>query len=437
VKRLIVGALLLVTAFAAAMTWGAASRRDQDYRALMARGDEALAAEQTFGAIEAYSGAIAIRPDTMLAHLRRGETYQRRGDLEAAARDFQTAAALDSSAPRPLEELGDVRYAQRRFLRAAEIYEQYLRLDDRAARVAYKLALARYRDGNVSAALTAVDATLRNDEHMPDAHYLEGLCLRDERRLDEAQRALDYAVALSPGFIAAREELADVHRLLGHHRDELEQLQVLAALDRDRIERHVAVGLAHARWSTDAQASAAKRAGQADLAVLTLGSALERAPDQPMIYTALGRVWLDISDARGDRVAFNKALEALERVGASTSATSESLTLYGQALLQADRADDAERTLQRATERYPVDPQAFVLFASAAEQQNHLEAAREALIRYGALVSDDGGFADRASRIAELSLKLNDRTSAAAWVQRGLERLPVHAALLSLQDRLK
>ena len=97
--------------------------------------------DQTFAAIEAYSGAIARRPDSMLAHLRRGQTYQRRGELEAAARDFQRAAILDAMATRPLEELADVRYLQQRFHRAGEIYEQALRLDDRAARVSYKLAL--------------------------------------------------------------------------------------------------------------------------------------------------------------------------------------------------------------------------------------------------------------------------------------------------------
>jgi tetratricopeptide (TPR) repeat protein len=436
VKRVAIFALLLVAAFVV-MTWRVASRHEQDYRAFMARGDEALAAEQIFGAIEAYSGAIALRSDSMLAHLRRGETYQRRGDLDAAARDFQRASSLDSSATRPLEELGDVRYAQARFERAAEMYEQYLRLDDGAARVAYKLALARYRAGNLSGALAAVDASLRNDDRMAIAHYLQGLCRRDQRRLNEAQRSLDHAVALAPGFIAAREELADVHRLLGHHREEVEQLQVLAALDRGRIERHVAVGLAHARWSMDARETESKRTVQADLAVLTLGSALERAPDQPLIYSTLGRIWLDISAARDDRLAFDKALEALERVGSSASATSESLTLYGRALLQAGRAEDAERTLRQATERYPADPSAFLLYAMAAQQQNRPAAARDALISYGAVANDDGGFADRASRIAALSLRLKDAVTAAAWVKRGLEREPNHPTLLVLQGRLK
>src|SRR6185503_9922763 len=103
--------------------------------------------EQTFGAIEAYSGAIALRPDSMLPHLRRGEAYQRRGELEEAARDFRAAAALDPTGTRPLEALGDVLYEMKRFERAADAYARHLRLDDHAAGVSYKLALARYRFG--------------------------------------------------------------------------------------------------------------------------------------------------------------------------------------------------------------------------------------------------------------------------------------------------
>ena len=45
------------------------------YRDLVVRGDVALRNDQTFGAIEAYSGAIALGGDSMLPYLRRGETY--------------------------------------------------------------------------------------------------------------------------------------------------------------------------------------------------------------------------------------------------------------------------------------------------------------------------------------------------------------------------
>src|SRR6185436_11182196 len=147
--------VLAIAGVAGAVAYQAAAR-DRDYRALLARGDLALRGDQTFGAVEAFSGAIALRPDSMLAHLRRGETYQRRGDLEAAARDFRTAAALDPTATRPLDELGDVLYRMQRFPRASETYESCLKLDDRSAIVSFKLALARYREGDIDGTLAAL-----------------------------------------------------------------------------------------------------------------------------------------------------------------------------------------------------------------------------------------------------------------------------------------
>ena len=395
-----------------------AAVRDRNYRALLARGDTALRDDQTFGAIEAYSGAIALRPDSMLAHLRRAETYRRRGDLDAAARDFRTAAILDPTATRPLEELGDVLYQRQRFRRAAETYENSLKLDDRSAHVSYKLALARYRDGNLDGALSALAQAVRLNDRSPDAYYLLGLCLREKRRHAEAQQALEQAVALSPGLLAAREELADLYAGLGRRAEELEQLQVIAGLDRQHVERQVAVGLAHAR------------AGHADLAVLTLGNALERTPDQPLIYGALGQVWLDIAQTRNDRVALGKALEALERVTSSAAATSEILTLYGRALLQDGQSDLAERTLEQATERYPIEPSAFLFYATAAERQNDLAAARRALVAYGALVADDGQFVARATRLAALSLRLNDLAAALEWFERAAAASPTDVRLL-------
>src|SRR4029079_5498394 len=106
------------------------------------------------------------RPESMLAHLRRGETYQRRGELDEAARDFRTAASLDPTAPRPLEALGDVLYQLQRYERAAEAYASNLRLDDRSAAVSYKLALAQYRAGTFEAALSTLASTVKLNDRL-------------------------------------------------------------------------------------------------------------------------------------------------------------------------------------------------------------------------------------------------------------------------------
>ena len=72
----------------------------------------------------------------MLGYLKRGETYRRHGDLAAAVRDLRKASVLDRTATRPLEQLGDVHFAQGQFARAADRYQAYLRLDDRSPRAA-------------------------------------------------------------------------------------------------------------------------------------------------------------------------------------------------------------------------------------------------------------------------------------------------------------
>ena len=81
------------------------------------------ASGQTFVAIEAYSGAIALKRGSMLAYLKRGEAHQRRGEapdaLSAALRDLRSAAELAPSDTRTLEELGDVNFQLKRFANAA------------------------------------------------------------------------------------------------------------------------------------------------------------------------------------------------------------------------------------------------------------------------------------------------------------------------------
>ena len=129
------------------------------------------------------------------------------------------------------------------------------------------------------------------------------------------------------------------------------------------------------------------------------------------------------------------AREALERVASSPAATSETLTLYGRALLQEGDVDGAEHALQQATLRFPVEPSAFTLYAATAEKQNHFDAARQALIAYGSLTPNDGDFVQRATRIAALSLRVNDPQTAVGWLSQASSTNPNDLRLLaSLAD---
>ena len=361
--------------------------------------------------------------DSMLAYLKRGEAHQRRGDtpetLAAALRDLRTAAELDPGATRTLEKLGDVNLQLHRYANAAESYEAYVRLDNRSASIFYRLALASRGGGRLTRAISALQEAVTLSPAFHEAHYVLGLCLRDREQPAEARAAFERAIAASPAFIPAREELAELHRLQNHRREEIDELEALAALDPAKAERLVAVGLAYLR------------AGNRESAVTTLGRAAERFPEHPSVYVALGQVWLNAAEDRGDPSDLRKALEALEPVASQSTATSETLGLYGRALALAGQHAQAEQAFRQASQRLPTDPGVLPDYASVAQRLGHFDDARQALIRYAILVDADRDEASHAARIGDLSLQVNDPATAVAWYQKSESLGAADASLLA------
>jgi tetratricopeptide (TPR) repeat protein len=410
-KRVLAGLFLLGLSAAGVYSY-TLSERDRSYRQKIADGDAALARNDTSAAIEAFSGAITLKSASMLGYLKRGQTYRRRGEFAAAIRDLRRASEIDPAATGPLQELGDAYLADtpHRYAAAAERFEAYVKLDNRAPRVLYKLAFAHYHDGHAVKAIDALHRAIALDERFAEAYYLLGLCQRDAQHPDEARSALERSIALQPTLLQAREELAELYGALGRPDRRITQLAALAALD-PGASREVALGLAYAR------------AGQIEHAIVTLGRAAERYPEHPYAYVALGRVWLEQAQARGDRIALGKALEALEgAVGSDDS--SEALTLFGRALLLTSDEETAERMLQDATERRPVEPLSFYYLSDVAERRGHYDVARRALLDYEVLRGEDTDARRRtayATRLADLSLRLNDPAAAATYFLRAAD----------------
>ncbi len=418
-KRLLFAGALLSITLAAAYGYGV-TRREANYRELLLEGDAAAARDDLTAALEAFSAAVGVKPDSMAAYLKRGEVYHRRNELEAALRDLRRAADLDPTAPRPRELLGDVSYAMERFDRAADRYEEYLALDDSSHRLYYKLALAHYRAAQPAACITNIRRALAIEAQFAEGHYVLGLCLRDAQKPREALIALQRSVALAGAMLQAREELADIYGRLGRADDRITQLSALQALD-PGPSRQVALGLAHAA------------VGDFTSAIQTLGAAARNYPEYHYTYVALGRVWLDIAQTREDRIALEKALEALHNAARGDD-SAEALMLLGRALLQASDAQAAEDVLAEATSKLPTEPMAFVYLANAAEQLGHTATARDALMHYHAL---EAGAAEprratrSAIRIADLSMRMRDYPAAVTWYRRAINSGDSDGAVLA------
>ena len=228
------------------MAWYAV-RQEREFQRLIAAGDAALAQDQTFGAIEAFSGALALKSDSMLAHLKRGDTYRRRGELTAALRDLREAAALDPSAPRPLE-LWATSTPPWAATSAPPSTTGVHALDDRSPRVLYKLGLAYYRNGQTEEAIEPLRSAVALDARLAEAHYLLGMCLRERSEDDEARRALRGHRDQS-GVRGRARGAGRLYEGAGRRQEAIEQLEALAALEPAHPERLVNVGLAYADWA--------------------------------------------------------------------------------------------------------------------------------------------------------------------------------------------
>jgi tetratricopeptide (TPR) repeat protein len=394
---------------------------DRQYRDLLASGDEHLASGDTATAIEAFSGALALRPSSMVAHLRRGEAYRADRRMEEAVRDLLDAARLAPDSTAPALSLGDLYDAERDWPRAADWYGHAAsRLQTPA--LLYRLALARYRSGAPAAAIDPLERIVARDDTAGDAYYLLGLADRDARRPEEAVKALEHAVKIAPSLLPAREELADLYRTQGRAVDEMAQLQSLAALD-VRPARIVAIAMAETRT------------GQLDASIATLSEVARTDPADPAVALAVSRVFLTRAERTLDRPSAMRALAVLSSAPADGLATSERVALLGRAQYLAGDWSRAERTLTEAVRTAPVDLEAFGFLADAAERLGHDADARDALANLDALQGDTASASARASRarrMGTISLRLGDAASAARSFVQATDLGAVDASTLAL-----
>ena len=391
---------------------------ERDYERLMAEGDAQIAAERPFQAIESYSGAITLKPDSMLAHFKRGSVYQSQNELEAAMRDFRTAAGIDPSSLRALESLGDVNVALGRNEKAIERYETFTALDEGNARVLYKLGLARYRARRVNEATVVLKQALAIDPAMGEAHYVLGLVQRDLDQGRAARKSLEEAASRSPASqTAPREALADMYLQDGDYAKAINELEALAALEPGRADRMVAVGLAQSR------------AGRGEGAVITLSRAVERFPEAPQVYAALGHVWLTEAEHRGDRVSLNKALEALQHAAGRADTASDTYAQLGRAWMLAGDRQAAERALRQAVAKLPVTPDAYLRLAEIIGRDGRIQDARDALLKYATLIGDEKPMATVATQIADYSVRLGEPALAVRWLERAIDEAGPTAVL--------
>jgi tetratricopeptide (TPR) repeat protein len=383
--------------------------QEQQYRQLLDQGEQALRRGRPYAAIEAFSGALALRPASMVAFYRRGEAYAAQDQNDRAVQDLQEARRLAPDAIEPLEALGHLYERQGRYADAADWFAQAAdRLKDADPNLLYELALARYRAGFPAAARGPLQRAIARTDGMAEAHYLLGLVYRDAQQPEDAIASLERAVKLAPSMLSARDELADLYRERGRLADETDELTALASLD-DRAGRQIALAMAMLR---------ARRYDDA-LDVLQRPSVAAVASSDPRVAIALGRIYVDRAERLHDSASIPLALSSLAFFVSGTPRRSDGLALFGRALYLSGDAAGAERLLHEAVATPPIDPEAFAFLADAAERASHPDVARDALLSLDVLEGDLASTdtrAHRARRIGALALAAGDAHTASQFL---------------------
>tara|TARA_Y100000588_G_scaffold352223_1_gene404701 strand:- start:3306 stop:4457 length:1152 start_codon:yes stop_codon:yes gene_type:complete len=348
--------------------------KTSEFQELIAHGDRAIQDYDASLAIEHYSGALALNGQSMVAYLKRGAAYKIRGDLNAALRDTTIAVQLDPTATQPHEQLGDVTLELQKFDEADRHYTRYLNIDQENPFLLYKLGLARERSGNVATAIPVIRKALEIKPDFYQARYLLGLCLVEQARFSEASHILRTVTTEQPGFLPAREALANIYFSLGNSRLELQEHDALVALDQKNPNRHIGRARAYAR------------ADQLDFGLLTLQRALEANPDSPILIETLAEFYVRFAEIRDDHTALSDALISFNMIDLST-ASSRALAYFGKTLLLAGDSTTARHILGLAISRSPVEPEAFLILSLVEEELLNWSEARKSRQKYEILTN--------------------------------------------------
>ena len=161
-------------------------------------------------AAAAYREMLAIAPESAAAHAGLGRSLFRVRSYQGAWDALARATALDPAVSRDgavHHLMGQAAQALGRTEQAAEHYERALQLDPRNAPVLDRLAMVRFGQRQYAAALDLYGRLLEIDPAAAQTHANLGATLYYLGRLDEAIASLERAVSLDPSLDAARTSL--------------------------------------------------------------------------------------------------------------------------------------------------------------------------------------------------------------------------------------
>jgi tetratricopeptide (TPR) repeat protein len=323
--------------------------RDYRYHELVRTGDTLLSEGLAVEASRSYATAIELKPDEPLAYVKRADAEKRQGNLTRALEDVEAAGRLSDDPLLVSSRLADLLYESGRFDEAARHYERVVALEPDSTQARYRLGLTHFRAGRAAGAIEALNGAAASRPDFWEAYYLRGAVFLSIGGSAEAESDFRTALGLAPDATLPREALIELYL------DRAEPANALPLIDEQiRARPEDARPYLHL-------AAAHRLAGRTALAIEAVGRALEKNPDLPEAYLALGELWLDEAATRGDAIAAEKAVEALSNVVKMEPSNGEAALALGRAYLALGDQERGFLELKRASQATPVPADALRL----------------------------------------------------------------------------
>lgn len=184
---------------------------------------------RTNAALEKMEKAVALDPDLSGGHAGVAEVLWRMGQASGAEGELRAALRMDPYDASTYDLMGRVLAGERHPAEALVDFEKATRLMPGYAPHLYDYALELSAVGRPDGARAAVEAALKADPDMAEAHELLGGLLAEKRQLPEAAREYGEAIRLQPEFARAHLDLARVLADEGDMAGAVEQLRQAAA----------------------------------------------------------------------------------------------------------------------------------------------------------------------------------------------------------------
>jgi len=343
----------------------------------------ALRAKEFDKAVELCRTALQASPNNPQLWTLQGIAFASKGDSKKALTAFQQALKISPNNIAALAGAAQIEY-QAGNQGAVPLLNRLLQLRPGDPTAHAMLAVLEYHQGNCVAAATHFEKAGQLLDSQLDALHAYATCLVRLKRLDEAAKTFQKAVALQPDVSRERQLLASIQLMAHKPQDALETLQpLLEAKDADANTLQLASRAYEEVRDTPQAVSTLRQAllldprntslyldfanicfahesFQVGIDVITEGLSLQ--PNAEDLYVARGVLYVQLAKFDEAEADFEKAYELNPHQSLSTAA-------QGLVAVQTNDLDHALVSVQEKLKRKPNDPLLLYLQADVLSQK--------------------------------------------------------------------